>query len=53
METLGDSKVTGKFQVTVPKRARKVLRLETGDRLVFLSEQQKIIVRKGSVKIEA
>jgi len=52
MKTLGDSKVTGKFQVTVPKRARKFLRLETGDRLVFLSEQQKIVVRKGFVKTE-
>jgi len=50
MGTLGDSKVTGKFQVTVPKGARKLLKLEKGDRLVFSSEERKIVVRKGYVK---
>ena len=53
MKTLGDSKVTGKFQVTVPKHARQKLNLGSGDRLVFLAEDEKVVVKKGSVKTEA
>ena len=52
MGALGDSKVTGKFQVTVPKHARKLLKLEKGDRLVFSSEERKVVVKKGFVKTE-
>jgi AbrB family looped-hinge helix DNA binding protein len=53
MELLGDSKLTTKFQATVPKRVRDILRLDTGDRLVFASDGGQIVVKKGRIKVEA
>ncbi len=52
MKLLGDSKLTSKFQVTVPKSVRELLRLQTGDRLVFIKNHEQILVKKGRVKIE-
>ena len=53
MELLGDSKLTGKFQVTVPKSVRKMLKLDTGDLLVFVKDHEQIVVKRGSVKVDA
>ena len=52
MESVGTSKVTRKFQATVPKAVRKHLRLNYGDLLVFLKENNEIVLKKGTVKIE-
>jgi len=52
MKLLGDSKLTSKFQVTVPKSVREILRLDAGDRLVFIKNHEQILVKKGRVKIE-
>ena len=53
MELLGDSKLTRKFQVTVPKLVREALRLGAGDLLVFVVEKRQILVKRGEVKIDA
>ena len=52
MESLGASRITRKFQATVPKEVRKHLRLVNGDLLVFLKIRNEIIIKKGTVRIE-
>ena len=52
MDLLGDSKITGKYQVTIPKTVRELLRLENGDLLVFVKEQNAILIKRGKVSIE-
>jgi AbrB family looped-hinge helix DNA binding protein len=52
MDLLGDSKITGKYQVTIPKAVREILELENGDLLVFVREQNAILVKRGKVSIE-
>ena len=51
MEILGDSTVTGKYQVTVPKSVRERLKLDNGDLLVFVRDHDNVVVKKGTVKI--
>lgn len=53
MKRLGDSKVTEKFQATIPGPVRKLLRLTSGDRLVFLTERGNVLVKKGRVEIQS
>ena len=53
VELLGDSKLTSKFQATVPKRVRDLLKLSNGDRLVFARVDGQIVVKKGRIKVEA
>ena len=52
MELLGDSKLTSKFQATVPKRVREVLNLDSGDRLVFAVDHGEIVLKRGELKFE-
>ena len=47
-KALGSSKVTVRFQVTVPEEVRKKLKIKEGDTLVFVEENKK----KFSKKIE-
>jgi len=51
LDALGTSKVTRKFQATVPKAVRKHLSLDNGDLLVFLKTHNEIILKKGAVKV--
>jgi len=44
---LGTSKLSSKFQVTIPKDARDMFKLEHGDRVVFIMENDKLILKKG------
>lgn len=53
MRILGDSKVTGKFQTTLPKSVRNVLELGSGDRVVFLVERGHVIIKKGKLEVQA
>jgi len=41
---LGSSKVTVRFQVTVPEEVRKKLKVKEGDTLVFVEENKKVYV---------
>lgn len=43
------SRLTSKGQVTVPKNIRKRLGLQEGDRVAFVEENDKIILKKASV----
>lgn len=52
MEILGDSKLSRKFQITVPKDVRDILRLGTGDRLVFVAEKDGVLVKRGELQVE-
>lgn len=52
MEILGDSKVTDKFQATIPRAVRHFLRLDSGDRLVFTMESDRIVLRKGRLDVQ-
>jgi AbrB family looped-hinge helix DNA binding protein len=51
MKVLCDSKVTDKFQATIPKAARNLLELDSGDRVVFLLEHDHVVVKKGRVEV--
>jgi len=52
LEVVGKSTITGRYQLTLPKRVREFLRAENGDLVVFLKEDDKILVKRGTVKIE-
>ena len=43
-KALGSSKVTIRFQVTVPEEVRKKLKVKEGDNLVFVEENKKVYV---------
>jgi AbrB family looped-hinge helix DNA binding protein len=47
-----DSRLTSKFQVTIPKTVRQLLRLNEGDLLVFVIGKNMILLKKGVVKVE-
>ena len=44
---LGLSRLSAKFQVTIPKDARERFSLKAGDRILFVEEDGKLILRKG------
>jgi len=52
MRNLVDSKLTSKFQATIPKRVRQFLRLDEGDLLVFVIGKNDVLLKKGVVKVE-
>ena len=52
LESLGSSKVTRKFQVTVPRSVREALMLEMGDLVVFVKDRGSIALKRGAVKVE-
>jgi AbrB family looped-hinge helix DNA binding protein len=52
MKVLGGSKLSSRFQVTVPKSVREILNLDTGDLLMFVNDHDQIVVKRGKVKIE-
>ena len=47
IKTLGSAKLSTKGQVTVPVAARHKFKLETGDLILFLEEDGKLVLRKG------
>jgi AbrB family looped-hinge helix DNA binding protein len=51
MEIIGDSTVTGKFQITIPKAVREILKLGNGDLLVFVRDGNGIAVKRGKVRV--
>ncbi len=51
MDSVGTSKITRKFQATIPKLVRKHLGLDTGDLLVFVKVQNEIVLKRGTVRI--
>lgn len=53
MKVVGDSKVSGKFQATIPGPVRELLGLESGDRIMFLTEGCNVIVKKGKLEVQS
>ena len=47
LEEIGSSKITRRFQITIPEEARKELRVEEGDFVVFLRDKK---TRKISIR---
>ena len=47
-EVLGTSKITCKFQVTIPKRVRERFGFKEGDVLVFVAEGGKLVIVKST-----
>jgi len=45
---LGTSTMSYKHQVTIPKKAVVRFKIEEGETLVFLEEEGKLILRKGT-----
>lgn len=43
-KALGSSKVTVRFQVTVPEEVRNKLKVKDGDTLVFVEDGQRIYI---------
>jgi AbrB family looped-hinge helix DNA binding protein len=43
-KALGSSTVTTRFQVTIPEKVRKMLKVEEGDTLVFFEDGSKVYV---------
>jgi AbrB family looped-hinge helix DNA binding protein len=52
LKPIGDSKVSKKFQITVPKRVREILRLDSEDLVVFIVKRKDVVVRRGKVAIK-
>lgn len=43
------SRISSKGQVTIPKPIRELLKLNEGDRVAFLEEDDKVIITKASL----
>ena len=48
VHTMDETKVTRRYQITIPKSIRKRLRIRIGDRLPIASEKGKIVIEVGS-----
>jgi AbrB family looped-hinge helix DNA binding protein len=46
-ERIGESRVTTKGQVTLPKDVRDFLNAEEGDYIIFLKEENRIFIEAG------
>jgi AbrB family looped-hinge helix DNA binding protein len=42
---LGASKVTVRYQVTIPEEVRKIMKIQEGQTLVFAEEHGKVILK--------
>jgi AbrB family looped-hinge helix DNA binding protein len=52
LEVVGKSTITGKHQLTLPKHVREFLQAQNGDLIVFIKDRDKILVKRGTVKID-
>jgi AbrB family looped-hinge helix DNA binding protein len=52
MKALGDSRLSSKFQVTVPRDIRSLLGLKAGDLLVFVVKGDEVLLKRGEVQIQ-
>ena len=48
-EIIGMAKVTAKMQITVPKKVREVLKVKPGDRVLFIMDGDKIVLKKAKI----
>ena len=50
MSEAGVSSMSEKGQVTIPKEIRESLRLKAGDKVVFISKEDQVFIRKAQSK---
>ena len=50
MSEVGMSSISEKGQVTVPKEIRETLGLKSGDKVIFITNEDQIFIRKSSLK---
>jgi AbrB family looped-hinge helix DNA binding protein len=48
-EQIGESRITTKGQVTLPKNVRELLNAEEGDYIIFYQEEGKVFIEAGRV----
>ncbi len=48
-ERVGESRVTTKGQITLPKDVREVLNAEEGDYIIFFKEEGRVYIEAGSL----
>jgi len=46
-EIMGTSKISKKFQITVPKRVREKFSLKESDLIVFVGDEDSLILKKA------
>ena len=51
-ELLATTKVTRRFQITVPRNIRKELKIEEGDVVGYFKVNNKILIRPVKIKYE-
>jgi len=47
MKVIGYTKVSRKFLTTIPEDVRKLLRLEIGDKIVWIEKNGKVCIKKA------
>jgi len=52
MKPLGDSRLSTKFQVTIPRTVREFLKTGAGDLIVFVKDDGNVLLKKGELKIK-
>jgi len=52
LKTLGNSKVSPQFQITIPLAARKFLKARKGDLIVFVENRSNLLLKLGEVRIK-
>gem|GEM_PF-1260175 len=53
MKVIGDSRLSRKYQATVPSYVRDLLRLGAGDLIVFVErEKGEVVLKKGELRIK-
>jgi AbrB family looped-hinge helix DNA binding protein len=52
MKVVGNSKLSRKYQATVPNHVRALLQLEAGDLILFVTQGNEIVLKKGELRIK-
>ncbi len=50
MSEVGVSSISSKGQVTIPKEIREAFGLKAGDKVVFISKGDQVLIRKAKLK---
>ena len=51
-ERIGESRVTTKGQITLPKDVREILNAEEGDYIIFFKEEGRMFIEAGSLIVK-
>jgi len=51
-EQIGESRVTTKGQVTLPKNVRNLLNAEEGDYIMFFKEENRVYIEAGRLTLK-